>query len=68
MKSHMKMRDIKGVWTLCSSVLFLNFLNAEKQRTADKRPGIERGAVEIKWPTYLMNILALKTSKAMFAT
>ena len=51
-KSYAKTRNTQGVWILYNIVLILNFLIAEKQRTAAKRPGIERGTVEINWPRY----------------
>lgn len=41
------MRNTQGVWILYAIMLILNFLIAEKQRTAAERPGIERGTAEI---------------------
>ena len=48
-------------------MLVLNFLIVEKQRTAAKRPGIEKGTVEINQPRYFKNALNFKKSKNVFA-
>ena len=65
-KSQVKMENTQGVSILYASVLILNFLIAEKQRTAAKRPGIEREFVEINKPRYFKNILNFKKSKNVF--
>lgn len=57
------MGNTQQVWILYCIVLVLNFLIMKKQRTAAKRPGIERGTVKINQPRYFENPLAFKKSK-----
>lgn len=47
-KIHLKIENTQGVWILYSIGLTMNFLIAEKQMTAAKRPKIERGTVKNK--------------------
>lgn len=61
------MENTQGVSILYASVLILNFLIAEKQRTAAKRTEIERGTVAINQHRYFKNSLPLKESKYVFA-
>ena len=47
-------------------MLILNFLIAEKHWVDAKRPGIERGTVQINQPGYFKNALTLKKSQKMY--
>ena len=60
------MGNTQGVWVLCRIVLALNFLIDEKQRAAAKRPGIEKGTVEMNQCTYFRKALTLKKLKDVF--
>ena len=60
------MENSQGVWILYATVSILNFLIAEKQRTAAKKPGIERGTVEINKPRYLKDALTFQMSRNVF--
>lgn len=61
------MGNTQGVWILRVAVLILNFLIADRQTTAAKRHGVERGTAEISQPVCLRNALTLKwKSKNVF--